>query len=74
MRLDTHVPRDASWRSREALPQLQQPLGLLLPKALPPDLPGVPVELVKGLETSFEVQHLGVREVSPQEYKTAKEW
>lgn len=68
------MPRDAPRKSREALPQLEQPLGLLLPKALPPDLPGVPVELVTGLETIFEAQHMGVRSVTLQEYETAKSW
>ena len=57
----------------EKLPELEQPLGLLLPQALP-ELPPIPMQLLPGLVSLMELQHLGPRCISAEDHKAAMLW
>ena len=57
----------------EKLPGLEQPMGLLVPKALP-DLPQVPLELLPGVITQMGLSYMGEQQVPAQDYQAAKAW
>lgn len=57
----------------ERLPELEQHIGLLVPKKLP-DIPSVPMELLQSVVTTVDLNYLGQQEISVQDYEAAKAW
>ena len=58
---------------REALPDLDHPLGLLMPQQMP-ELPCIAMQLIPGLVTNMDVQPQGVTRVSRKDLEAAQAW
>ena len=75
LKLTTEVPptEELAKSVAEKLPELEQPLGLLLPQPLP-ELPPIPMQLLPGLVSLMQLQHLGARRVPVEDHKAAMLW
>ena len=71
--LVTPLPPHMSPALAERLPELNQPIGLLVPKQLP-ELPSIPLELLPSVCTQLNVRYIGPRQVPVRDYETAKAW